>query len=97
MAGKLEEAKQEFLMVRSLLYSVVQESWDKLKNSLPIEDYLLKNVSTACREVVVMARKWMNELYPCCGLAALDPSSEINRLWRNFHTATQHTHLNGCT
>lgn len=96
MIARLEEAKQAFANCRSSLYAVVEESWNKCRESIPIEDNLVKNITNACRQLVAEARKWVNELYPCCGLASLDPASEINRLWRNFHTASQHTHLNGC-
>jgi hypothetical protein len=36
-----------------------------------------------CREIV-------DALYPCCGLQAADPRTEISRVWRDFHTASQH-------
>jgi hypothetical protein len=96
MAVNLKEAKQVFSKTRALLYSVVEESWNKCMHSLPMEEELLMNISLACKQVVLEARRSVNTLFPCCGLAALDPASEINRLWRNFHTATQHTLLNGC-
>jgi hypothetical protein len=96
MHGKLEEAKQDFFKARESLYSSVEESWNKCKQSFPVEDGLLQDITIACRQIVSEGRKTINGLYPCCGLAALDPSSEINRLWRNFHTATQHSLLNGC-
>ena len=36
------------------------------------------------------ARECVDALYPCCGLHAADPRSEINRVWRDLHTASQH-------
>ena len=96
MQAHLEDAKLEIRKTRKLFYSIIENSWNKCASSLPIEAELLNEITNVCKQLVFIARKAMNELYPCCGLAALDPSTEINRLWRNLHTASQHTLLNGC-
>lgn len=46
-------------------------------------------VDTA-RALASQARECVDALYPCCGLHAADPRSEINRVWRDLHTASQH-------
>lgn len=46
-------------------------------------------VDTA-RALARHARECVDALYPCCGLHAADPRSEINRVWRDLHTASQH-------
>jgi len=46
-------------------------------------------VDTA-RALAHHARECVDALYPCCGLHAADPRTEINRVWRDLHTATQH-------
>jgi alkylation response protein AidB-like acyl-CoA dehydrogenase len=58
---------------------------------------LLKDISLASRKLASAARHVVNEMYPCCGLRSADPDTEINRIWRNIHTAGQHSLLSGCS
>ena len=95
--AELKAANRNMAKCRIDLYSAVEDSWVSCLNAPPIEPALLESISKSCRQLVGTARNIINTLYPCCGLAALDPSSEINRLWRDFHTACQHKHLNGCS
>lgn len=62
---------------RQLLYDSV--------NGLPSQ------VSSASRSLVRISRDVVNKLYPSQGLRAADKGTEINRVWRNFHTAAQHS------
>jgi hypothetical protein len=94
--AELKAANRNINKCRLDLYSAVEESWEMCVNTNPINPECLDNITTSCRQLVGTARNILNELYPCCGLAALDSSSEINRLWRNFHTACQHKLLNKC-
>jgi alkylation response protein AidB-like acyl-CoA dehydrogenase len=47
--------------------------------------------SEASHALVKASRDIVNEIYPSLGLGAADKSTEINRIWRNFHTAAQHS------
>jgi len=94
--AELKAANRNMAKCRTDLYAAVEDSWESCVNAQPINPALLENISKSSRQLVGAARNIDNTLYPCCGLAALDPSSEINRLWRDFHTACQHKHLNGC-
>ena len=71
----------------------LEDARRKFYESVP----LLKNISLASRKLASTARQVVNDLYPCCGLRAADPDTEINRIWRNIHTAGQHSLLNGCS
>ena len=51
----------------------------------------LSNVSSVSRDLVKASRDIVNDLYSQCGLSAANKDSEINRVWRNFHTAVQHS------
>ncbi|TXI21251.1 MAG: acyl-CoA dehydrogenase, partial [Roseateles sp.] len=37
--------------------------------------------------LVAVARDAISQTYPACGLWAADMRSELNRVWRDFHTA----------
>ncbi|MEJ0030208.1 MAG: hypothetical protein WDO15_07490 [Bacteroidota bacterium] len=47
--------------------------------------------SETSHALVKASRDIVNEIYPSLGLSAADKSTEINRVWRNFHTAAQHS------
>ncbi len=80
-------------ILRQSFYEAVEISWEECSESRPLSDALLKKVSEASRRLAAGARRLVDELYPWCGLVAADPDTEINRVWRNLHTASQHNLL----
>jgi hypothetical protein len=56
-----------------------------------ISEALLLEVSKVSHDLVRISRDIVNWLYPLQGLKAADKTTEINRVWRNFHTAAQHS------
>ncbi|WP_374584248.1 acyl-CoA dehydrogenase [Pseudoduganella sp.] len=44
----------------------------------------------ASQALVAAARRAVGDIYPYCGLRAAQEDSDINRVWRDFHTASQH-------
>lgn len=87
-------AREQLQKARELFYDSVKRSWDEsLNGSQPSEELLIR-VSRASRALAAIARQLMDELYPYCGLVAADPGTEINRVWRDLHTASQHSLLN---
>jgi len=53
----------------------------------------LEQVSANSRKLAKTARECVDELYPYCGLQAANPDAEINQVWRDLHTASQHSLL----
>jgi alkylation response protein AidB-like acyl-CoA dehydrogenase len=89
----LEEVKTQLQELRQSFYTAVQFSWDACALNQQPSPALLSEVSKASRRLAAGARRLVDELYPWCGLAAADPDTEINRVWRNLHTASQHSLL----
>lgn len=87
---ELEGMKDQFQTVRQNFYLAVQQSWEAHVQKDNSAQEKLQSVSRASRELALHARKLVDELYPYCGLEAADTRSEINRVWRNLHTASQH-------
>ena len=87
---QLDEIKDQFKTSRQNFYSAVQRSWDAHIANDSTSSEKLQFVSRASRELAAKARVLVDSLYPYCGLEAADIQSEINRVWRNFHTAGQH-------
>ncbi|MDE3212835.1 MAG: acyl-CoA dehydrogenase, partial [Bacteroidota bacterium] len=84
---KIEE---EFWSIRRNFYTLIEESWSKCEIDKAISLPLLERVSQISKELALTSRRLTEELYPYCGMTAANKDSEINRVWRNIHTASQH-------
>lgn len=80
----MEEARLQF-------YTILNDSWKACTASKDIPPAILEQVSIASKHLAVTSRKVVDEIYPYCGMQAANPDTEINRVWRNLHTATQHS------
>jgi alkylation response protein AidB-like acyl-CoA dehydrogenase len=74
-------------IARSEFYKAVDSSWH-IGNEKALEA-----VSSTSRKLARTARECVDQLYPYCGLQAANPESEINKTWRDIHTASQHSLL----
>lgn len=79
---------------RQVFYDAVQRSWDAFAISNKGTEDLLQTVSQSSRRLASVARQLVDDLYPYCGIRAADPATEMNRVWRDLHTASQHGLLN---
>jgi alkylation response protein AidB-like acyl-CoA dehydrogenase len=91
----LSDFQNRLNVVRKNFHTVAECSWNELVSHPQITDALLAEVSEVSYALVHESRRVLNELYPHCGLAAADKTTEINRVWRNFHTASQHSLFKG--
>ncbi|TFF34063.1 acyl-CoA dehydrogenase [Mucilaginibacter psychrotolerans] len=73
---------------RAAFREAVEASWQQ-----PDDEALLTQVSHTSRVLAKTARECVGALYPYCGLLAASPDTEINRVWRDLHTASQHALL----
>jgi alkylation response protein AidB-like acyl-CoA dehydrogenase len=74
---------------RDKFFTAVDESW---KEDIDSADKL-NAVSQISRALAKQALAVVDTLYPYCGLQAASPDTEINRVWRDIHTASQHSLL----
>lgn len=88
LRAELEMAKDTMDEVRSSFYKAIQTSWVPNPSA-----ELLKAVSSTSLQLAQTARECVDQLYPYCGLQAASPDTEINQVWRNLHTASQHSLL----
>ncbi|MUV02685.1 acyl-CoA dehydrogenase [Flavobacterium rakeshii] len=84
--SQLQDDSQQF-------YEVVDLSWENYIKQDTIPNDILKQVSHYSRTLAHAARKVTDTLYPYCGLEAAKTESELNRVWRDLHTASQHSLL----
>lgn len=90
VAARLAAAEAAVESVRTRFHASLDAAWaaavtDGIIDAAALQALALELVET-CREAV-------DKLYPFCGLQAAHGESDINRVWRDFHTATQHALL----
>lgn len=79
---KLDRQRKDF-------YRAVSLSWKSCVRKKATRSELQK-VSKASQALAKQSLSVVDKLYPYCGLTAADQNQEINRVWRNIHTASQH-------
>ena len=89
----LKSLQQKYTGAREKLYYAVNLAWQACAALHEIRPTVLYKVTMAADNMVQASRQLVNELYPYCGVAAADKDSDINRAWRDFHTAGQHNLL----
>ena len=88
--SKLDEAERKIQEARMNFYQALDVSWMELCDNGNIADVLQHDIGSLSKELVIVSREQVMLLYPYCGMAAADPTSEINRVWRDMFTASQH-------
>lgn len=88
------KAQKEIAAMRTAFYSIVEQSWNELNNKNKISSKTTKQISTISRQLVKLCRKYATEVYPYCGLSYTAETSELNRVFRDLFTASQHALLN---
>lgn len=75
---------------RARAYALLDQAWSQVEQGAAIDGGELEAASLSWAQA---AREAVDGIYPWCGLRAADGRSEINRVWRDLHTATQHALL----
>jgi len=103
--GELSDANAEIFRIviaevtgqindsRDKMYHALGQSWSQCEAKGAIEKSVLNDVSKTAREVAQQAVRGVDRIYPYCGLRSANPNTEINRVWRDLHTASQHSLL----
>ncbi|MDQ0106182.1 alkylation response protein AidB-like acyl-CoA dehydrogenase [Chitinophaga terrae (ex Kim and Jung 2007)] len=91
--NRLESVKAQMKRTRTEFYEAFDNSWLALLNTSTIPTSILEAVSQRSRALAHYAREACDTLYPYCGLDAARKETTINRVWRDIHTASQHSLL----
>lgn len=86
----IDSCRKRIEALRIHFFSKVDKAWPLLVSEGSISSSLLSAISETSYALANGSRQVVNELYPFCGLTAADTTTEINCVWRNFHTAAQH-------
>ena len=91
---KLEKSCTSKLeMARITFYEAVEGSWKELKANGKISSKSLKSVSKSSRKLTQICREINSKMHPFAGLEAAKTHTELNRVWRDFNTVSQHALL----
>jgi alkylation response protein AidB-like acyl-CoA dehydrogenase len=93
LINELDRSKNNINLAREHFFEAVDQSWDAIMKENTIPNEQLKRVSITSRRLAQLARETVDRLYPLCGLIAASTETEINRAWRDLHTASQHALL----
>jgi alkylation response protein AidB-like acyl-CoA dehydrogenase len=78
-------------VARTDFYEALDQAWQANVQGQRLSSEHDNRLARTSLALVRCSREVVDGLYPLCGLHAADPRTEINRVWRDFHTASQHT------
>ncbi|WP_058051203.1 acyl-CoA dehydrogenase, partial [Janthinobacterium sp. Ant5-2-1] len=93
VAAFLQGKQDAFTAARTRFYAVLDNSWAQVAAGAALDADGMQAVQTSSLDLVAVCRAAVDGLYPYCGLYAAREDSTINRVWRDFHTASQHSLL----
>lgn len=93
VAALLQEKAQAIAAARTRFYDVLDRSWALVAAGSALSPQDMLSVQECSLALVAASRAAVNQLYPYCGLYAAHKDNAINRVWRDFHTASQHSLL----
>ncbi|KLT65999.1 acyl-CoA dehydrogenase family protein [Pedobacter sp. BMA] len=91
--NELNRCKSEVKELKKAFYRCFDDSWEQLVSGKSISVSSLDEVSRSSRKLAHACRSACDFLFPFCGLEAARKETEINRVWRDIHTASQHALL----
>jgi alkylation response protein AidB-like acyl-CoA dehydrogenase len=93
LIDELALANMQMEELRKVFFEAVDLSWNSITKEDSVPDAELNAVSATSRRLAITSRQIVDKLYPLCGLIAASTETEINRAWRDLHTASQHALL----
>lgn len=84
----MRKQSQKFLDARTKFYYSVELAWRASANGQQVKQAILYKVTSTAADLSRRARECVDALYPFCGVQAGDKRTEINRVWRDIHTAS---------
>lgn len=83
-------ASDELKAIKRHFYGLAQETQEEVKLHKPLSAQKLTELSYISRRMAHLSRELADRLFPYCGFEVISRGSELNRVWRDIHTASQH-------
>jgi alkylation response protein AidB-like acyl-CoA dehydrogenase len=93
VAAVLEAARARLHDARTRVYAALDTAWACASGEGRVSEAQAAELEAGSIAWVAASRAAVDTLFPYCGLYAAREDSEINRVWRDFHTASQHALL----
>lgn len=87
------KAVAEIQKLRSFFFSEVETSWQQMHQYSRLQAKTKKNLSAISKQLVRSIQEHTTLLYPYCGMDGARLDQELNRVWRDLFTASQHNLL----
>ncbi len=91
VADQLRDLDAGIEAARVHFYAVLDSTWAQVVAGMPVSDEQATALESASLTLANIARGAVDEAYPYCGLQAARAGGDLNRVWRDLHTATQHS------
>jgi hypothetical protein len=91
--GLIDSAEKSFLISTKAYYELMDVSWQKLMEQIPITEAELKQISQQCKETARAALTCGQLVFPYLGIQAIMENKPINQIWRDLQTVSQHSLL----
>ena len=92
----LDRTRAELDAARTAFYGALDAAWTHAAAGASVDEAQAGELQALSMAWVNASRRAVDTLYPYCGLYAAREDSAINRVWRDFHTASQHALLTPC-
>jgi hypothetical protein len=93
VAARLAGARERLAGARAEFYDALDEAWATVAAGAALPPDGQARLRETSLALAAAAREGVDVIYPFCGLIAAGEGTPINRVWRDFHTATQHSLL----
>jgi alkylation response protein AidB-like acyl-CoA dehydrogenase len=92
----LDSTRASLIDARGRFYARLDATWAQVAAGAPVSAEEAAEMQALAMAWVRASRRAVDVLYPYCGLYAAREDAPINRVWRDFHTASQHALLMPC-
>lgn len=89
---QLDEIQCDFEERRTQIYDLIQQSWINIEQGKD-NQFIYGKIALKSREFVSIIKNNTIALFPGCGIGAAQREQEMNIVFRNIFTATQHSLL----
>ncbi|GEL76743.1 hypothetical protein [Tenuibacillus multivorans] len=87
---KIKQSEQPYIKDVQAFYQSIEQSWDTHLNGETVTDDQLIDIMTKSQEVAHSAVSGAQVIFRYLGMDAIMESTELNRIYRDLHTASQH-------
>ncbi|TFW21536.1 acyl-CoA dehydrogenase [Duganella callida] len=89
-SAMLSDKMHQLAQKREHFYQALDRCWKLVEQGRTLASQDMDAIRATSLALVAISRCAVDELYPYCGLYAAREDTDINRVWRDFHTAIQH-------